>query len=90
MTASIYCSPSNQAYKNNTTQLDAWFKKTVWPTIVPVALLVDFAMNSGVIRRDGCSLNTEFIRAIRAALRRASNLVMQFLIQKAIFAVYYQ
>lgn len=34
-------------------------------------------MNSSVMRRDGCSLKTEFIRAILAALRLASALVGQ-------------
>jgi len=37
-----------------------------------------FSMNSSDIRLDGCSLNTEFIRAILAALRRASAFVGQF------------
>lgn len=36
-----------------------------------------FSMNSSVMRREGCSLNTEFISAILAALRRASALVGQ-------------
>ena len=36
------------------------------------------SMKSSDIRRDGCSLKTEFIRAILAALRRASALVGQF------------
>lgn len=36
-----------------------------------------FSMNSSVILREGCSLNTEFISAIFAALRRASALVGQ-------------
>lgn len=34
-------------------------------------------MKSSVMRRDGCSLKTEFIRAILAALRLASALVGQ-------------
>lgn len=37
-----------------------------------------FSMNSSDICLDGCSLNTEFIRAILAALRRASAFVGQF------------
>lgn len=36
-----------------------------------------FSMNSSVMRREGCSLKTEFISAILAALRRASALVGQ-------------
>ena len=36
-----------------------------------------FSMNSSVILREGCSLNTEFISAILAALLRASALVGQ-------------
>lgn len=36
-----------------------------------------FSMNSSVILRDGCSLNTEFIKAILAALRLASAFVGQ-------------
>lgn len=36
-----------------------------------------FSMKSSVMRRDGCSLKTEFIRAILAALRLASALVGQ-------------
>lgn len=36
-----------------------------------------FSINSSVILRDGCSLNTEFISAIFAALRRASAFVGQ-------------
>lgn len=36
-----------------------------------------FSMKSSVMRREGCSLNTEFISAILAALRRASALVGQ-------------
>ena len=35
-------------------------------------------MNSSLIFREGCSLKTEFIKAILAALRRASALVGQF------------
>lgn len=35
-------------------------------------------INSSLIRRDGCSLNTEFISAILAELRRASAFVGQF------------
>ena len=37
-----------------------------------------FSIKSSDILRDGCSLNTEFIRAILAALRRASAFVGQF------------
>lgn len=37
-----------------------------------------FSIKSSVIRLDGCSLNTEFIRAILAAERRASAFVGQF------------
>lgn len=36
------------------------------------------AMNSSLMRRDGCSLNTEFMSAILAELRRASAFVGQF------------
>ena len=43
-----------------------------------VASLMAFSMNSSVILRLGCSLKTEFMRAIRAALRRASAFVGQF------------
>lgn len=37
-----------------------------------------FSMNSSLMRRDGCSLNTEFMSAILAELLRASALVGQF------------
>ena len=37
-----------------------------------------FSMKSSEIWRDGCSLKTEFIRAILAALRLASAFVGQF------------
>lgn len=37
-----------------------------------------FSIKSSDILRDGCSLNTEFIKAIFAALRLASALVGQF------------
>lgn len=37
-----------------------------------------FSMKSSDILREGCSLKTEFIRAILAALRRASAFVGQF------------
>jgi len=37
-----------------------------------------FSMKSSEIRLDGCSLNTEFISAILAALLRASAFVGQF------------
>lgn len=41
------------------------------------ASLTAFSMNSSLIRLDGCSLKTEFIRAIFAELRRASAFVGQ-------------
>ncbi len=41
------------------------------------ASLTLFSMKSSVMRREGCSLKTEFIRAIFAALRLASALVGQ-------------
>ena len=41
------------------------------------ASLTALSINSSVILRDGCSLNTEFIRAILAALLRASAFVGQ-------------
>ena len=41
------------------------------------ASLTLFSMKSSVMRREGCSLKTEFMRAILAALRLASALVGQ-------------
>ena len=43
-----------------------------------LASLTAFSMKSSVILRVGCSLNTEFMRAILAELRLASALVGQF------------
>jgi len=48
-----------------------------------------FWMNSSLIRREGCSLNTEFISAILAELRRASALVGQFWKRWYILPTYY-
>lgn len=45
---------------------------------VDLASPTTFSMKSSEIRRDGCSLKTEFINAILAALRRASAFVGQF------------
>ena len=44
----------------------------------PIASVIAFSTKSTEIRLDGCSLKTEFIRAIFAALRRASAFVGQF------------
>ena len=46
-----------------------------------------FSMNSSDIRLDGCSLNTEFMRAILAALRRASAFVGQFCKQNVVICI---
>ena len=43
-----------------------------------IASCTAFSTNSSVILREGCSLNTEFISAILAALLLASALVGQF------------
>ena len=43
------------------------------------------SINSSEILRDGCSLNTEFIRAILAALLLASAFVVQFCDHKHMF-----
>lgn len=51
-------------------------EQLVFLTVVVVtASSMLWVMNSGVIRRQGKSLNVEFIRAIRAASRLASALV---------------
>lgn len=50
----------------------------VSPLKEALASLTAFSIKSSLIFREGCSLNTEFIRAIFAELRRASAFVGQF------------
>lgn len=63
--------------ERRTTTLDAFSFLSRLTLKEARASLTLFSMKSSVMRRDGCSLKTEFISAILAALRLASALVGQ-------------